>query len=179
MADEKQTLLTSLSNDSDFNDLDSFNNLGNLDDDDASLIAAAGDGVIDSNNLCPNVNSGGDQSRKRNDQCEPSNAPSINELTLPNLIPSQNKPDPPKYEEGNDIFGPRPSKTDTHDYEKCGGFLHILQRTMDVCCDGPRGPFTVDPFGRLIYRNIGGCEPGALKNTSIDFHLIDFFCICA
>lgn len=140
-------------------DIDLFDDgLGELDN---GSVLTADSGVVDMNDYCPTINGG--QSRKRNAECRPAKTPASNNmLTLPNLLPSETdeeKNDPEREENKN---APSPRKGPGYDMDKCikHGKIPILMRTWDVCCDGPRGPFSVDKYARLIYFHIENCELG-------------------
>ena len=134
-------------------DLNLDNEPGGLDD----SVLAADPNIVSSENYCSSIFG---QSRKRDQQCTSPDAP-INTLTLPNLLPSENdeKKDT-ESEEGP--FTTMPRKTDEYDMDKCKGhgLLPVLQRVIDVCCDGEYGPYFVDQWGRLIYSHIKNCELG-------------------
>lgn len=70
-----------------------------------------------------------------------------------------------------------PRKTDEYDMDKCSehGAFPVLQRVVDVCCEGDYGPSYTDPFGRIIYRHIKNCELGMSKTTLLIFQFCDFF----
>lgn len=42
----------------------------------------------------------------------------------------------------------------------CSEILFFFGRIFDVCCDGPYGPFVIDPDVRLIYSWISDCRSG-------------------
>lgn len=45
----------------------------------------------------------------------------------------------------------------------CGDIGFLFGRIFDVCCDGPFGPFKIDPGARLIYNWISTCRLGMFE----------------
>lgn len=150
----------------------------------SSDIALTVDPELIANIHCPTLNG---KSRKRDGATCP--APATNSLTLPTLPFTNNEPEPPDeeaqqeqqqqqqqqpgqsekekklWEEFYDDmdFGPLPPKFDDR-MEKCQGVL-IFDRVIEVCCDGPFGPFVIDKRVRLIYKYIDLCNIGTSRAT--------------
>lgn len=146
-------------------DPDNFNlaspDLDYLDNDDAPLIAGAGDDLIASNDYCPSLNSDDGQFQKRGTQCPSADAPApaLKVPTFPNLLPSDNNPEPPPEGENDDLKLPLRRLYEGTDESKCyvHGLIPYVHRTVEVCC-AERGPHVLDQWARLIYNNLLNCE---------------------
>lgn len=53
----------------------------------------------------------------------------------------------------------------------CTEIWLFFGRIFDVCCDGPYGPFVIDPDVRLIYNYISNCYDGKFK-LGISYYLL-------
>lgn len=167
--DPSANLITGLHEDGNFYlDDSSGMNTGTSGSDD-NLFADYGDTAVDSNELlltagsvlvfvdddCLTPNGG---LPKRDGASCPTGDASL-QLTLPAFqeSPLLSEPgDDSKNEDEN------PTKTNGYDMNRCSahGIFSLLNRVIDVCCDGPRGPWRIDRQTRLIYDWIKGCRIG-------------------
>ena len=105
-----------------------------------------------------------EQSQKRDDvTCPAENQPL--HLTLPTLqLPSLSSPSADLQGEKKDWENSQPIPLIDDDFDdfdgyKCPGYLFI-ERALHACCDGPLGPYVLDPYGRMLYRYIKKCGEG-------------------
>lgn len=140
-------------------DDDLFANFGDTSPDSDRLLLTADSGLVVAYDGCLTPNG---KLRKRDGGSCPAEDASL-QLTLPTFQESpllSGPGDDPKGED--DDSQALPSKTAEYDMNRCSahGILSLLNRVIDVCCDGPRGTWRIDRQTRLIYDWIKACHIG-------------------
>lgn len=123
------------------------------------LLPITGSGLVLADDFCPTTDG---QSQKRDGvTCPAETSPSV-PLELPTLpgVSSLSEDDRPKRESWWDDDEPIPRLDDDYNRERCPGKIIEMARKFHLTCDGPYGPYRLDPYGRMIFDYIKSCDPG-------------------
>ena len=122
-----------------------------------------GSGLVIGDNFCSTTDG---QSQKRDGvTCPAETSPSVHPLELPTLpgVSSLSEDDKPKRESWWDDDEPIPRLDDDDDKGRCPGEIIGMARKFYLTCDGPFGPYRLDPYGRMIFDYIKSCDPGTFS----------------
>lgn len=139
-------------------DIELFELSGQID----GLVASAdSELILVADEYCPITNG---RSRKRNDvTCPAVGVPSGSEI-----IGDYNDDDLDMERKKN------PNELPGREPNICSEIMFYFGRIFDVCCNGPFGPFLLDPDARMIYNWISDCQLGTLLYIMV----VDLFRLC-
>lgn len=142
-------------------DIELFHPSGQVD----GLVASADfEPILVADDYCPTTNG---RSRKRDSGSCP--APGVEVPLGSEIIGDYNDDDLERDRQKN------PNELPGRDPLICSEIWFYFGRIFDVCCNGPFGPFILDPDARMLYRWISDCQLGTFFLYPI---VVDFFRSC-